>query len=212
MLSIQRFVFNSFEVNSYLVFNNEGGTVLFDAAGSNQQEFDLLDKYLVRNKLNLLAIINTHAHVDHLPGLHYLCKKYEVPFYINKEDEFLLQQAEIQGLAFGFDIDKVPVPGGYLSEGDVVEIGSEKMDILHVPGHSPGSLVFVSKESGFLISGDVLFYGSIGRTDLPGGDHDVLIKGIREKLLVLDDSMKVYPGHGPATTIGQEKRINAFLQ
>lgn len=212
MLHIHRFVFNPFEVNSYLVMHDDGDSILFDAAAGTRDDFEQIDKFLKGKGLKLVSIINTHAHVDHLPGLNHLRTQYSVPFYLHREDEFLLQNAEIQGLAFGFDIQTPSPPDGYLENGDRIDLGGEKLEVLHVPGHSPGSLVFYSDESGFLISGDVLFHSSIGRSDLPGGDQELLVNGIKEKLLTLDEAIVVYPGHGPSTTIGHEKRFNPFLK
>ncbi len=212
MLHIYRFVFNPFEVNSYLVSNESGDSILFDAAADGPEDFELFDRFLSEKSLRLIAIINTHAHVDHLPGLNYLIQKYSIPFYLHRDDVFLLEQAELQGLAFGFDIQSPSPPDEYLEEGDRVDLGGEKLEVLHVPGHSPGSLVFYSGESGFLISGDVLFHSSIGRSDLPGGDQEQLVNGIKEKILTLDEDLVVYPGHGPSTTIGHEKRFNPFLK
>jgi glyoxylase-like metal-dependent hydrolase (beta-lactamase superfamily II) len=129
----------------------------------------------------------------------------------HKEDEFLAESVQSYGASFGIETGPVPAIGKYLYEGMKVEFGNSSLDIFHIPGHSPGGIVFHSLDQGILIAGDVLFSGSIGRTDLPGGNYEKLITNIRNKLFVLDDNTVVYPGHGPATTIGQEKKTNPFF-
>lgn len=212
MISIQKFVFNPFQVNSYLLFNTEGDAVVVDPACHSSEEEEILFSFIESRKLDVQAIINTHCHVDHLPGVEAVRKKFDTGFYCHREDEFLIDSSEEHGAMFGFSVSKPAPPDGYIGGGEERIFKRLKISFLHIPGHSPGSLVLRLPEEKILITGDVLFAGSIGRTDLPGGDYDLLIQGIQGKLLQLDGGYRVLPGHGPQTTIAEEKLNNPFLQ
>lgn len=211
MITIYNFVFNSFAVNSFVLSDGTGEAVLIDAACSSGAELNQVAKYLADNNLTLRLIANTHGHVDHVAGVHLVKERFEVPFFISDFEQPLLNNAMQFGDLFGFDLPANPVPDGMLHEGEPLRFGQSELKILHVPGHSPGSVVFYSEADRFLIVGDVLFSGSIGRTDLPGGNHEQLLSGIRTKLFTLDPECIVYPGHGPSTTIGSEMRTNPFF-
>ena len=212
MIKVKTFVFNPFQVNSYIVNNHDGEAYIIDAACSDNKEREQLLHYIEKQEIRIKALINTHCHVDHLLGIEYLRKRLEVPFYCCEDDQFLINTSVAQGNLFGLSVEEPSNPDQYIHEKDLLSIGDQKIKIFHVPGHSPGSLVFYFEEDSLLFTGDVLFLGSIGRTDLPGGDYHELIEGIRGKLLSLDDQVTVFPGHGPTTTIGQERRFNPFLQ
>lgn len=212
MLKLKSFVFNPFQVNSFVLSNASNECVIIDAACSNEEEFSRLESYITQNNLNLKMLVNTHGHVDHLLGIKYFKDKYNLPFKMHKDDAFLIETAVDHGRLFGLNVQQPPLPDDFLSEKEVLFPGEDEIQIIHVPGHSPGSLVFYSARQNFLIAGDVLFAGSIGRTDLPGGDYEVLIEGIKKKLLKLPGDCKVYPGHGPSTSIEDEKMYNSFLQ
>ncbi|MEP1932692.1 MAG: MBL fold metallo-hydrolase [Roseibium sp.] len=157
-------------------------------------------------------IVLTHGHIDHIGGADELAKALSVPVEGPHEaDKPLIERVADQAAQFGMGDAKPVTPDKWMQEGDVLEMAGRSFDVLHCPGHSPGHLVFVEKELRFAISGDVLFAGSIGRTDLPGGDHDTLIRSIKEKMLPLGDDMSFLPGHGQASTIGQERQTNPFL-
>ena len=209
---IKIFVFNSFQVNTVLLYTGSRDCVIIDPACYRKEETNLLAGFIDANNLRPACVLNTHAHVDHLPGVEFFRKSYNIPFLLHKSDEFLLKQAVSQGMMFGFEISQPAAPDRYVEEGERLTFGSLSVDVLHVPGHSPGSIVLKNDEASVLVTGDVLFNGSIGRTDLPGGDFDELISGIRNKLMNLDDSFLVIPGHGPSTTIGHEKEHNPFLR
>ncbi len=211
MIQLKKFIFNPFQVNTYVLYNEDGEAVIVDAACSNSNEQDLLEDFLSSKNLSPRLLLNTHGHVDHLMGIAELKKKYNIPFGINELDVPLVRQAETHGKIFGLNLIKPPMPDVYYHGGDIIPLGTNNLHCIHVPGHSPGSLAFLCEESGFLISGDVLFKGSIGRTDLPGGDYELLLSGIREKLFSLDKELEVYPGHGDATTIGEEVQNNPFF-
>jgi hydroxyacylglutathione hydrolase len=157
-------------------------------------------------------LVNTHGHIDHIAGNRFILSTYKIPLAIHGQDSFLLGRAQHFADLFAFDTEVSPGPDQILEEGDEVRFGNSVLSVFHIPGHSPGSIVLYSKESKLMISGDVLFNGSVGRSDLPGGNHKNLVKGITEKLMILPRDTVVYPGHGPATTIGLEYDTNPFLQ
>jgi len=160
--------------------------------------------------LQLKYILLTHAHIDHVKELKAFQALYDAPVLMHQADEFLLDNLATQAAAFGLTTSGRPSIDRFIEEGDTVEFGNQRLSVFHTPGHSPGSITFTDQQSAFV--GDVLFAGSIGRTDLPGGDMATLLTSIRDKLLPLGDDVIVYPGHGPSTTIGQERLSNPFLQ
>lgn len=205
------FVFNPFQVNSFIVADEGGECILIDPACSPGKETEHLLSAISLRGLKPLMVLNTHAHVDHLLGVDALCREFRIPFLLHSDDTFLLDHAVSHAEFFGLDLIKAPRPDLLLKDGDVLEFGGSNLSIIHVPGHSPGSVVMKSEQGRWIISGDVLFAGSIGRSDLPGGNHDLLVSGIKQKLLSLEDGFLVYPGHGPSTTIGKERIHNPFL-
>lgn len=212
MISIKSFVFNPFQVNAFLLYSKEGECIIVDAACQSDEEIRKVELFIEDNNLRPKALVNTHGHVDHLPGVKYFREKYNIPFYMHERDEFLIDNALVHGKVFGFDIEQPPKPDRYLQESEELHLGENEIRILHVPGHSPGSVVLHLVNEKVILSGDVLFNRSIGRTDLPGGDYNQLISGIQNKLLILDEDITVFPGHGPSTTIKEEKNLNPFLQ
>lgn len=212
MSRIKSFVFNPFQVNTYLISDDSGQCIIVDPACANESEARNLQRSLDEENLMPVFLVNTHAHVDHLPGVNWFREKYKIPFLMHRDDEFLLQSAVQQGQLFGFNLDQPAAPDRFISEGDILTFGHTRLDVLHVPGHSPGSVVLKNEDDRYLVTGDVLFDGSIGRTDLPGGDYETLVRGIKEKLLILGDDYLVYPGHGPSTSIGREREHNPFLR
>ncbi len=211
MIKIKTLVFNPFQENTYVIYDETNECVIADAGCYGDQEFEKLVKYLEDNSLKPVKLINTHCHVDHVLGISKLMEKYHIPFEAHNDENHLISDAVVHGKVFGFELEQPPFPTKYIKEGDEINFGNSKLQIFEVPGHSQGSVAFYSIEGNFVIVGDVLFKGSIGRTDLTGGDYDQLINSIYKKLLVLDRSTVVYPGHGPATTIGQEIMTNPFL-
>ena len=161
---------------------------------------------------NYFLNVLTHAHIDHVLGLQWAYDTFKVPVTINQDDKEVLDMFQISGMRFGFTLDHIKVNLNYIKEGDELDFDGEKFKIYHVPGHSPGSVVYHNETQKFMISGDVLFEGSIGRTDLYKGNYDQLIEGIKTKLFVLDEETQVFSGHGNPTTIGFEKQYNPFLK
>jgi glyoxylase-like metal-dependent hydrolase (beta-lactamase superfamily II) len=211
MLEIQKFVVNPLQENSFLVFDETGECIFIDPGFYYGEEEDEVDYFIERKGLKPLKICNTHCHFDHIMGIEYLRNKYRIPFGAHIEDNFWIDGAVDQAQMFGFEMEPVQPANSGLTDGEILTLGNSTIRVIHVPGHSPGHVVFYFEKEKKLIAGDVLFYGSIGRTDLPGGDYNTLISGIRTKLFSLPDETVVYCGHGPETTIGFEKKYNPFL-
>ena len=213
-MNIKVFEFNPIAVNTYVLYDETGECVIIDAACFFPNEQQELLSFINNNKLVVKHLLNTHLHFDHVFGVNFMEVQFDVKMKAHKADEFLLASMQQQMAMFGFPANGkyIPTMGEYINENDIIEFGNQKLSIMSVPGHSPGSIVFYNKKENLVISGDVLFNGSIGRTDLPQGDHNLLIDGIKTKLLVLPEDTVVYPGHGPSTTIKGEKQMNPFLQ
>lgn len=211
-MTIKTFTFNSFQENTYLVFDETNEAVVIDAGCISDAEKQALKKFIEDNALTLKRVINTHLHLDHQFGNKFLYNTYGILPEAGKEDEYLLENVVAQARSFGFTVDEEAQKlGGYIADQQDIKFGDSTFISLHVPGHSPGSMAFYSEKEGVLFAGDVLFRGSIGRTDLPKGDYATLILSITKKLLPLPDSTVVYSGHGSTTTIGYEKKNNPFL-
>lgn len=212
MISLKTFTFNSFQVNTYVLHDETNDSIIIDPACESAHEIEQLIQYIKDNNLNPRAIINTHGHIDHIVGINDIKNTFSIPFKIHLEEKLLLENALYSAQLFGFSLETIPIVDEFIEEGAIITFGNSSIKALHIPGHSPGSLVYYSEDNKFVIVGDVLFNGSIGRTDLPGGDYDSLISGIKGKLLSLPSDTVVYSGHGPSTTIGQEHDTNPFLK
>lgn len=212
MLSVQFFTFNPFQENSYVVFDAFGNAIIIDPGCYTDAEKASLSKFISEKKLTVNQLINTHCHLDHVFGNAYVANTYKQELYLHKNEEQVLQFAPQAGAMYATPFVSYTGALHFLNEGDVVTVGEEKLVVLNTPGHSPGSICLYSKADGFVIGGDVLFRESIGRTDLPGGNHQVLLDSIRDKLYALPDDVICYSGHGPSTTIGHEKKNNPFVR
>jgi len=212
MLQIQGFVFNFASENTYILYNENKNAWLIDPGNMNEQETKAIESFISEYGLKIEKILLTHAHIDHVLGLQWAFDTFKVPVYMHKEDQEVLDMLQASGMRFGFSVEPVKADIKYISEGEVLDLDGEKFKIYHVPGHSPGSVVYHNEDQKFMISGDVLFEGSIGRTDLYKGNHEQLINGIINKLFVLDAETKVFSGHGNPTTIGFEKQYNPFFK
>lgn len=213
-MKIKIFEFNPLAVNTYVLSDETKECVVIDAACFYPDEREILINYIIDNDLIVKGLINTHLHFDHIFGVNTLAKQFNVKMECNKEDVFLLENIPQQLQMFGFgnaSADYTPEIGKYLTENDVLIFGNQKLRIFHVPGHSPGSLAFYNEKAGSVFVGDVLFRGGVGRSDLAGGNFEQLAHSIRTKLFQLPDETVVYSGHGPSTTIGEEKRNNPFV-
>lgn len=199
-----------------LVIHDGGEAALIDPGTVTREERRVVIDYIEEERLRVRHLLLTHAHIDHVFGTAAFERRYgEAADYggwqLHPKDFPLLGRAVSQGLFYGIDVEPPPEPAHELEDGETIELGSAAWTVRHTPGHAPGHVVFIDEENGFVIGGDVLFKGSIGRTDLPGGDHQTLLRSIKEVLLPLPDETIVYPGHGPQTTIGEEKESNPFL-
>jgi len=211
MTEIKTFTFNPFQVNTYIVYDNTKECIIIDPGCYDDQERNILKSFISTNDLKPVRLFNTHCHVDHIMGNKFIKQEYGLDPEFHKEDHIFLATAVQQANMFEVDIEPPPTTGIFIDENDTVTFGETEMEIIHIPGHSPGSLVFYNKKDKFVIVGDVLFAGSIGRTDLPSGNYELLIQGIKEKLLNLDKDTVAYTGHGPETTIGYEAATNFYL-
>jgi len=212
MLQIQGFVFNFASENTYILYNENKNAWLIDPGNMSPQETQAIDHFITENGLHIQKILLTHAHIDHVLGLQWAFDKFKVPVYLHQEDQEVLDMLQASGMRFGMTIDPVKVDTQYVAEGEELDLDGEKFKIYHVPGHSPGSVVYHNENQKFMISGDVLFEGSIGRTDLYKGNYEQLIDGIKTKLFVLDPETQVFSGHGNPTSIGFEKQYNPFFK
>ncbi len=213
-MKIKTFEFNPLAVNTYVLSDETKECVVIDATCFYADERETLLHYIIDNDLKIKHLINTHLHFDHIFGVNFLASQFGLELECHKDDEFLLENIPGQLQMFGLGNakgDYTPKIGKYLTENDVIEFGKQKLHILHVPGHSPGSIVFYNVDAGCIFAGDVLFNSSIGRTDLAGGNYEQLVDGIRTKLFTLPPETVVYAGHGPTTNIGFEKKNNPFV-
>jgi hydroxyacylglutathione hydrolase len=211
MLQIKVLTFNAVQENTYVLYNEFKECIIVDPGSDSDEEKEALKDFIETNGLQPKMLINTHCHLDHVFGNKYVAEAYQLTLQIHKNEEEMLQMAPASGLMFNLPFDNYTGQLIFLKEGDIIFLRDDILKVIEAPGHSPGSICFYCEKQKFIIGGDVLFYQSIGRTDLPGGNHESLIKNIKEKLFLLPDDVKVYPGHGPATTIGDEKKYNPYL-
>jgi glyoxylase-like metal-dependent hydrolase (beta-lactamase superfamily II) len=212
MLTVKIFTFNPLAENTYIVHNEQRQAVIIDPGCYFEYEKQEVKKYLENNGLNLIQLLNTHCHLDHIFANNWIYLTYGLELFIHAEEELVLKFGPQTAHMWGLSLEQYDGPLHFLSHHDVVTVGVDQFKVLLAPGHSPGSVCFYNEEGNFVIGGDVLFRESIGRTDLPGGNHAALLNSIRQQLFVLDDDIIVYPGHGGPTTIGYEKKHNPFLQ
>lgn len=212
MLKIKKFTFNPFSENTYLWINEANECWITDPGMYGAAEEKVLFDYISSNGLKPIAIINTHTHIDHILGIDAVKAKYDIPFYMHELDMPVLNNAKGSAMMFGFNFNVIPQPDGYLTHGQQFQMGDDAVEIRLAPGHSPGSVLLYAADAKLVVGGDVLFAGSVGRTDLPGGDTDTLMTSIKEQMYTLPNDTVVYSGHGPETTVAQEKATNPFVR
>ena len=212
MMNVKTFTFNPFQENTYILSDESGECVIIDPGCWEAREEKAITDYIESNNLKPVHLINTHGHVDHVCGTQFIVSHYQLKLAIHKEEIAMLERSKEMGKSFGFSIEEPAKAEIFLTEDDTIVFGNTVLKILHLPGHSKGSLAFYSEADKIVVTGDVLFRDSIGRSDLPGGDYDELISSINNKLMKLGDDFRALPGHGPATTLGFEIQNNAFLQ
>lgn len=212
MIEIKKIVFGGFQENTYIIWDDESKeAAIVDPGCISEQEEKILESFIADNKLVVKYLIATHCHLDHVAGSAFIKGKYNPEYYIPEEDLPLHQNAVQQAAAFRVQLKTPPEPDKYITEETELLLGNSKLEFIHTPGHTPGGYCIYMREDNKCITADTLFYDSIGRTDLWGGDYDTLINSIVTKLFVLPDSTVIYPGHGNKSTIGREKRGNPFI-
>ncbi|NDW12826.1 MBL fold metallo-hydrolase [Bacteroides sp. 214] len=212
-MKIKRFEFNMFPVNCYVLWDETKEAVVIDAGCFYDEEKQTLKNFIISNQLTLKHVLNTHMHLDHIFGNTFMKQEFGLSPEGNQADEFWIEKAPQQSRSFGFELrEELILLGKYLCDGDLVTFGNTTLESIHVPGHSPGSLVYYAKADNCIFSGDVLFQGSIGRADLARGNFEELKDGICSRLFTLPAETIVYPGHGNPTTIGIEKAENPFFR
>lgn len=212
MITIKSFEFSPIQENTYILYNEFNDCLVVDPGCYFDNEREELAAFIEQKALKPRMLLNTHCHLDHVFGNKFVAEKYELKLSLHEKELPVLQFAPTSGLMYNMPFDNYTGEFIFLKEGETLKLGADELKILFTPGHSPASISFYSEKQGFVVSGDVLFQRSIGRTDLPGGDFETLIKSIKTQLLVLPDDTKVYSGHGLVTTIGEEKRGNPYLQ
>lgn len=211
MLHIKSFTFNPFQENTYLVYDDSGDAALVDPGCFTASEKRELDDFIQKMGLKLTQLWNTHCHIDHVLGNAWAMKTYNLSLHIHPNELPVLKSVEVYAPNYGFLGYETSEASEFFREGQELNVGNELVNVIFVPGHSPGHVVFYHKAGGQCLAGDTLFKGSIGRTDLPGGNHSLLLEKIKSQLFVLPEETVVYPGHGPETSIGFEKVYNPFV-
>ncbi len=211
-MTIKKFVFSPFSENTYIVYDQTAECIIIDPGCFDQYEQMQLGEYISDNKLKPVHVLNTHCHLDHVFGNNFLARTYGLKSEIHRNDLELLRKTSSYAQSFGLQMEQPEDAGKFLSESDTILFGNSELKLFHIPGHSPGHLAFYNTTEKIVFCGDILFKGSIGRTDLPGGNFETLISGIKTKLFSLPDDTVVYSGHGENTSIGAEKRTNPFVK
>ncbi len=212
MINVKIFTFNPLQENTYILYSDDLECIIIDPGCYFEAEREKLKAFIEKTGLKPILLVNTHCHLDHVFGNKFIKETYNLDLYIHQGEQVVLEHAPTSGLMWNVPFDNYEGPIHYLVPGEVITLGKESLDILFTPGHSPASVSFYARESGFVIAGDVLFRESIGRTDLPGGSPEVLAKSIMEQLYVLPDETIVYSGHGVSTNIGHEKKHNPYVR
>ena len=212
MLTVKAFTFNPVEENTYILYNEEKQCCIIDPGCYFPEEKTKLKTFIEDNALEPILLLNTHCHLDHVFGNKFVHDTWGLPLHIHEKEKQMLDLAPASGEMWQLPFNNYQGPLIFIQQGTTMDVGNDQLEIRFTPGHSPGHLCFCDQPDGFAISGDVLFNGSIGRTDLPGGDFDILISSIQTQLFTLPDDTKIYCGHGPMTTIGLEKMNNPFVK
>ena len=212
-MKIKSFTFNPFQENTYIIYDKTKECLIVDPGCYTEEEKNILKEFITKQKLTPTKLINTHCHIDHILGNKFVHQQWGVPLYIHKADLPLLENAKKISQMYGFEnYEDSPLPQHYLEEENIITCGKSSFNILFTPGHAPGHICLLNKKNNIIISGDVIFKNSIGRTDLPGGDHNTLMNSIMKKIFPLPNETQIFCGHGPITSLGSEKKHNPFLQ
>lgn len=211
MIQVHQLTFGPFAENTYILSDEDNNAIIIDPGMYHADENARFFEYINAQNLKPFRMILTHAHLDHVFGVNWVNETYGLVPEVNQEDKFIYDNAATVAHQYGLKMDSLIAPVVGLEDGSEFEFGGENVRIFLAPGHSPGSVCFYIKSQEVLIAGDVIFQGSIGRTDLPGGSYEVLMSSIRSKVMILPDEVTIYSGHGPITTVGQERIANPFI-
>ena len=212
MLTIETFTFNPYQENTYLLIDNDSNCIIIDPGMHSLQEQSYFKDYIETNNLKPTLLLNTHCHIDHVLGNHFVFENWQLIPNFHEDEVPVLVAVENYAPQMGFRYETSPIPEVFLKDKEVIQFGNYKIESILAPGHSPGHLCYYIAEQNMLIGGDVLFRNSIGRSDLPGGNHDTLLKSIQNRIYTLPEETEVFAGHGPSTTIGFEKQTNPFVR
>lgn len=212
MFQIKSFEFSPIQENTYLLYNELNECIIVDPGCYFDDEKQTLHQFVNDNHLKPKLLVNTHCHLDHVFGNKFVAETFKLKLHIHLLEQKLLEYAPVSGLTYNMPFDNYTDDLNFIEAGQVITLGTDELEVLFTPGHSPGSVSFYCQKQAFVISGDVLFQNSIGRTDLPGGDHETLLTSIRTQLFVLPDETVVYSGHGNKTSVGEEKKNNPFFK
>lgn len=212
MIQIKSFVCNPYQENTYLLYDEEGSCIIIDPGMYGPDEESLVASFIEENGLTPIHLLNTHCHIDHVLGNSFVCEVYNLRPQFHEGELPLLIEVQNYAPQMGLRYEPSPIGHTFLGESGEIELGKHRLQLIFAPGHSPAHLCFYNSEQSFLIGGDVLFHNSIGRTDLPGGNHEQLLQSIREHIYTLPDETVIYPGHGPTTTVGYERKNNPFVR
>ncbi len=211
MIFIKAFTFNPIQENTFLIYTDDKQGLIIDPGMYDKNEENEFDDYITNNNITLKYLVNTHCHIDHIMGNAYVSQKYGLSLSAHKQEEAILQLAQASAHKWNLNYTPSPSIENYLEPGKNLQLGSEQFEIRFVPGHSPGSIALYHQKQNVCIAGDALFKGSIGRTDLPMGNHNELLNSIKTQLFTLPDECIIYSGHGDQTTVGNEKKHNPFF-
>ena len=210
-MNIAQFTFNPFSENTFILSDETNECVIIDP-GMTEDEDDILFEFISDHKLKPAIVLNTHCHIDHILGNAATCNKYGIELWAHKLDLPTLERGTVAGMLWNIPYRTSPTPHKFIDEGDIITFGNTTLEIIFVPGHAPGHIAFINHDERLVIGGDVLFRGSVGRVDLPGCNAQDLVNSIQKKFYTLPDDYVVYPGHGPETSIGVEKKTNVFVR
>ncbi|TCN72997.1 MBL fold metallo-hydrolase [Acetobacteroides hydrogenigenes] len=211
MITVKTFICNPFQENTYILYDETGECVIVDAGCYTPDEQESIDSFIAGNNLRPVKLLNTHGHIDHIAGIEYLSKKYKIELYMHADDVDNINRSVAMGAAWGFNIQVPSCEVNFVEENDNVTFGNSTLKVIALPGHTKGGVGYYNAEQKIIMVGDTLFRGSIGRTDLPGGDYETIIRSIIKNLLPLGDEVRYYSGHGESSTLGHERRYNPFV-
>jgi len=211
MITVKTFICNPFQENTYILYDETGECVIVDAGCYTPDEQESIDNFIAGNNLKPVKLLNTHGHIDHIAGIEYLSKKYKIELYMHADDVDNINRSVAMGAAWGFNIQVPSCEVNFVEGNDNVTFGNSTLKVIALPGHTKGGVGYYNAEQKIIMVGDTLFRGSIGRTDLPGGDYETIIRSIIKNLLPLGDEVRYYSGHGESSTLGHERRYNPFV-